>query len=74
MFSFYINLIIIIAILLIKIAICNDEVKYIITEFNSRYPLTNESNYFYGKCITNYLFTKIKLGSSEQSVEMKMKN
>ena len=70
MLNFYINLIIVI--ILIKISICNEEVKYIIAEFNSRYPSSNEKDYFYEKCINNYLFTKIKLGSEEQNVEMKI--
>ena len=48
------------------------EVEYISIEFYSKFPYENEKNYFYENITKNYLFSKIKLGSSQQIVEMKL--
>jgi hypothetical protein len=53
-------------------SICKVGAKYIITEFILKYPLENETNYFYDDYTNNYLFAKIKLGSNMQTVEMKI--
>ena len=60
-----------IVLLIINNSFCNEE-KYIITDFYSRYPYQNEKDYFYSNYTSNYLYTKIKLGSNEQNVEMKI--
>jgi hypothetical protein len=61
-------------ILIAKLYIC-DEVKghkFIVANISTKYPEVGEQNYFYDHYIDNDLFTKIKLGSDEQNVEMKI--
>lgn len=68
------NIILIFIILILKIYIC-DEVKghkFIIANITTKYPEEGEQKYFYDHYIDNYLFTKIKLGSDEQTIEMKL--
>ena len=48
------------------------EVKYISIKFYSKYPYESEKNYFHENIIKNYLYSKIKLGSNQQNIEMKL--
>ena len=61
----------IITLTITHISFCAEE-KHIILDFYARYPDPNEENYFYSDYTNNYLYTKIKLGSNEQNVEMKI--
>ena len=70
--SYYLFTSLLIIFFIINNSICNGEMKYIITEFASKYPYENEEHYFYDNYTNNYLFAKIKLGSNEQMVEMKI--
>ena len=61
-------------IIAIKFNLCNEikDIKYIKEGFYSKYPDSNENNYFHQRCINNYLFINLKVGSNEQNVEMKI--
>jgi hypothetical protein len=49
------------------------EHKYIIMDFYSRYSEENAiNNYYLNNLSNNYVYTKIKLGSDEQIVEMRI--
>ena len=61
----------IITLTIINISFCAEE-KHVILDFYARYPDPDEENYFYPDYTNNYLYTKIKLGSNEQNVEMKI--
>ena len=61
----------IITLTITHISFCAEE-KHIILDFYARYPDPDEENYFYSDYTNNYLYTKIKLGSNEQNVEMKI--
>ena len=68
------NIISIFIILILKIYIC-DEIKghkFVIANISTKYQEEGEQNYFYDHYIDNYLFTKIKLGSDEQTIELKL--
>ena len=72
--NYYFSIYIIIIFFIVKISICDEkkEIKYIITNFTSKFPYKDEKNYFYENHTNNYLFAKLKLGSNEQTVEMKI--
>lgn len=71
--NFFLFISIIVISFIFNIYLCYEEkeVKYIITEFNSKYPYKDEKQYFYDNYTKNYLYAKIKLGSNEQIMEMK---
>ena len=48
------------------------EKKYISLEFYSKYSFESEKKYFHENITKNYLYSKIKLGSNEQVIEMKL--
>ena len=48
------------------------EYKYLEIKFYSKYPTEDEKKYFNEKIVNNYLFSKIKFGSNEQIMEMKL--
>ena len=51
----------------------NDKCKYIILDFYSQYNNENIKNNFYLNNLTNnYIYTKIKIGSNEQLLEMRI--
>ena len=70
----YVSIFIYIIIILIKFSKGNDrkEYKYISLDFYSKYPLKEGNNYFNENITNNYLFSKIKFGSKEQEIEMKL--
>ena len=48
------------------------DIKYISFEFYSKFPIEKGKNYFNENITKNYLFSKVKFGSNEEIIEMKL--
>ena len=72
MFNIFLLIFIIILLLEISKGKNEEELKYISIDFYSKFPYETEKNYFHENIIKNYLFSKIKIGSREQTLEMKL--